>query len=257
MTIAQQSNKKGERNHTCALNSVLTDVLTLFMNDNWSIPPADFLSSLSTQDKQTLLAAGEKISFKKNEIIFQAGAADEYVYLLLDGRTKIYQLSPSGKEVIMWFCFENEIFGLAEVYRGTKRAVYARACCDTQVSRIHYRDFKQFLAGNTEAAILIIDLLSSRLRVLGDTLLNISSGDVISRILKLLTRLSARYGKQNGDNICLDIPLTHQEIADMISASRQTVSSVLSELKKEGVLRTHNRRILIQAPKLYEYLDKT
>ncbi len=222
------------------------------MNKIWYIPPNDFLSNLADSDRKNLLSLGNQKSFRKNELIFQAGSPGDYVYFLLDGRVKIFQLSSNGKEVIMWFCFHGEMFGLAEVTRGGNREVYARACSDTEIIRIKQDAFKDYLLKNPQVALLTIDLLSCRLRVLGDMLINLTADDVTSRVIKLLTRLSARYGKKIGDYIYLDIPLTHQEIADMVSTSRQTVSTIMSELKRKGVLRTENHCIHIHEPELLE-----
>jgi len=224
------------------------------MDKLWFIPPTDFVSNLNDDDRTSLLSLGNKKTFRKNELIFQAGSHGDHVYILLDGRAKIYQLAPKGKEVIMWFCFHGEMFGLAEVARGGSREVYARACSDSDIIRIRQDDFKAFLANNPHVALLTIDLLSCRLRVLGDMLINLTADDVTSRVIKLLTRLSARYGKRVGDDIYLDIPLTHQEIADMISTSRQTVSTIMGELKRKGVLRTENHCIHIQEPELLEHM---
>ena len=67
---------------------------------------------------------------------------------------------------------------------------------------------------------------------------------------QLILRLGARYGKREGRVIHLDIPLTHQEIADMVGATRQTVSGTLSRLKKQGVLSIDMHRIDIESEEL-------
>lgn len=227
------------------------------MNDVWYIPPSDFISKLDESDSAKLLSLGIRRDYKKNELIFQAGSPGKQVYFLIDGRAKIYQLSPGGKEVIMWFCFQGEMFGLAEVYRGGRREVYARACTDISVIQVSQDNFKHFIAENTAAALLTIEILSCRLRVLGDMLLNLATDDVTSRIIKLLTRLNARYGKKVGNDIFLDIPLTHQEIADMVSSSRQTVSTILGDMKKKGILSIQNHRIHITEPETLENMIDT
>ena len=216
------------------------------MEQLWYTQQTDYLSQLSEKDRSDLLQLGKSHKFRKHELIFQAGSPGDYVYLLSHGRAKIYQLSPSGKEVILWFCFSGEMFGMAEVCRRGQREVYARACSDTEVIKVSQQTFKDFLATHSDAAMLTIDLLSCRMRILGDMLLNLASDDVMSRLIKLLTRLCNRYGKFDGDYIKLDIPLTHQEIADMIGASRQTVSSSISELRKQGYLDIENHCIHIK-----------
>lgn len=222
----------------------------------WYTKSMDFFSHLSTDNREKLIALGEEQLYKKNEIIFQAGSPGNYVYFLRDGRAKIYQLSESGKEIIQWFCFPGEMFGLAEVSRGGTRDVYARACSPVKVIKVEQHRFKEFLAQDNDAALLTIDLLSCRLRTLGDMLMYIASDDVMTRLIKLLSRLSAKYGKHEGDLILLSIPLTHQEIADMISASRQTVSTAINKLKRDGVITTYKHYIQIKsADKLASYIQ--
>jgi CRP-like cAMP-binding protein len=116
---------------------------------------------------------------------------------------------------------------------------------------------KQFLASSPATAMLVIDLLSCRLRTLGEMLLNLTSDDVTSRVIKLLTRLSARYGKPMNRFTRLDIALTHQEMADMIGTSRQTVTSVLGELRRKGLLRIENHRMHISNDELLERFENS
>lgn len=216
------------------------------MEQLWYTKQTNFLSQLSTQDYNDLTALGKEQIYKKHDLIFKAGLPGDYVYFLKEGRAKIYQLSQTGKEVILWFCFSGEMFGMAEVCRRGQREVYSRACSDTEVIKVSQQQFKYFLSTHSEAAMLTIDLLSCRMRVLGDMLLNLTSEDVMSRLIKLFTRLCACYGKSSGDYIMLDIQLTHQEMADMIGTSRQTVSSAISQLKKQGLLNIKNQCIHIK-----------
>ncbi len=216
------------------------------MEPLWYTQQTNFLSQLSRQDYRDLIVLGKEHIYKKHDLIFQAGPPGDHVYFLKEGHAKIYQLSPTGKEVILWFCFSGEMFGMAEVCRRGQREVYARACSYTEVIKVSQLQFKNFLTTHDEAAMLTIDLLSCRLRMLGDMLLNLTSDDVMSRLIKLLTRLCTRYGKSSDSDIILDIKLTHQDMADMIGASRQTVSSAIGELKKQGFLSIENQCIYIK-----------
>jgi CRP/FNR family transcriptional regulator len=221
----------------------------------WFIPPSDFLGKLSQEDHAALLALAETRTFRRKAPVFQAGSPGNNVYILKHGRVKIFALSPLGRQVILWFCFPGEIFGLAEMPRGGQREVSAEACADSAVLAIPQQDFKSFLASHPDTAMRVIDLLSCRLRTLGDMLLNLTSDDVTTRVVKLLIRLSARYGRRLAtEDVCLDIDLTHQDIADMIGTSRQTVTSVLSDLRRRGAVRVENHHIHIPSQRLLERL---
>jgi len=228
------------------------------MNELWFIPPFEFLSELSGPDSDRLLALARTRHYRRHEYVFRCGGPGNNVYMLRKGRVKICQISPVGREMIQWFCFPGEVFGLAEVPRGGPREVFAEACTDTEVLSVSREDFRGFLATSPAAAMLVIDLLACRLRALGDMLNNLTSDDVSSRVIKLLTRLSARYGRRTADTgILLDIHLTHQEMADMIGTCRQTVTSELGKLRQQGVLRMENHCIHIQRPDLLETLGES
>lgn len=221
------------------------------MTERWTVPPFDFLSQLTEAESSGLRSIAVQRPFRKHALIFQSGADDNHVYILLDGRVKIFQLSPFGREVIQWFCFPGEIFGLAEL-NGSRREVYAEACQASRVLCVTQTAFRQFLAQSPHLSMLIVDLLSKRLRVLGDMLLNVTTDDVTSRVVKLLTRLSARYGKRGPEDVYIDFQLTHQEMADMIGASRQTVTTVLNELRRQDVLHIEKHCIHIRKPELLD-----
>jgi CRP/FNR family transcriptional regulator len=80
-------------------------------------------------------------------------------------------------------------------------------------------------------------------------MLNLISDDVNTRVTKLLLRLNARYGRphQNGGSL-LDLPLTHQDMADMIGTSRQSVSTAIAHLRQQGLLTTTGHRLCLTDP---------
>jgi len=208
-------------------------------------PQIDLLTSLPESDRAQLLKIGQTHRFKKSEFVFHAGDATYNVYLLLRGRVKIYQPSSVGKEVILWFCFGGELFGLAEAARGGERVVSAQACDDTEILCIRQEQFTEFLVQHPRTALLIVQVLSCRLRVLGDVVINLISDDVRTRILKMFLQLGARCGTSHGQGLRLNLSLTHQEIADMIGTTRQTVTTMLGQLEREGMIKTEHHMISI------------
>lgn len=197
----------------------------------------DFFARLTSADRADLLQLAVRRQVAKGELIFQAGSAGDFVHFLETGRAKIYHLSLTGKEILLWFCFPGEIFGLAEVCHGSRRQVYAEACEISQVLSVAQGDFKLFLATHAAAALLVIDVLASRLRILGNALQGLVAHDVNERVTQLLAQLADRHGRraENGD-IYLDIRITHQEMANMIGTTRQSVTSALNMLRRLGVI---------------------
>lgn len=180
---------------------------------------------------------------ERGEFIFRAGVKAKDVFIVRSGRVKIFQLNPKGKETLLWFCAPGEVFGISELCQGETRRVYAQASERSEIAAVDRAEFMRFLAAHPERALALIDLLSSRLRSLGAFLESITTADVAQRVAMLLRHLGARYGRRVGDKVTIDMAITHQEMADMIGTTRQSVTTVLSKLKREGLLRYHNRRM--------------
>lgn len=198
---------------------------------------ASFLARLSPYDRAVLLALTTRRHIQRGKHVFEAGSPGSFVHFLDTGRIKIYHLSPTGKEILLWFCLPGEIFGLAEVCHGGGRQVYAEACEGSWVLSVSQRDFKAFLENHPAAALLVNDVLACRLRNLGNVIQSLVASDVNERVAQLVVRLAATHGRKavNGD-IHLDIRLTHQEMANMIGTTRQSVTSALNALRRLGVL---------------------
>lgn len=208
----------------------------------------NFIARLAENQRLELLRLATPRLLDKGELVFQAGSPGDFTYFLESGRVKIYQQSRSGNEVVLWFCAPGEIFGLAEVCKGGDgRQVTAAACEPSSVLAVRRETFQNFLEQNPTAALLVNDVLASRLRSLGNVIQSLVENDVNERVAQLLARLIASYGRTvaNGD-VCLDIRITHQDMANMIGTTRQSVTSALNLLRRRGVLEFDaNHRILV------------
>lgn len=208
-------------------------------------PGQSFLVQLPATDRAQLLKLCESVSIDKGDLIFRAGSPGKNVYFLQDGQVKIYHLSPSGKEVLLWFCFSGDLFGITELCHRGPREVYAQACTHSHVLSINAEVFQQFIATHPQAALLVVQVLSCRLRGLSDLVQAMVTNDVAERVIRLITRLHGTNGSTARDTVCTGIRITHQEIANMIGATRQSVTSALNSLKRLGVVTFNNRRICV------------
>lgn len=203
----------------------------------------DFVAYLSHTDWQALRERGQPLRVKRGELLFAAGGTDDHVYIVERGRVKIFQLSAKGKETLLWFCALGEIFGVSELCTGHARQVYAQASEDTLLIGIERDRFKDFLATRPAVGLHVIDILAHRLRHLSQAVERLTTTDVRERLQQLLVQLGERYGQQKDNGVCIEIGITHQEMADMIGTTRQSVTSILNEMKRAGVVAFHGKRL--------------
>ena len=222
--------------------------------DAWSDAHANFLSSLSEVEKSDLLKCSSHLDLKPRDLLFRAGDRSNDVYIVAGGCIRLFQITPTGKETILWFSFPGEVIGMAELCRGCDRQIYAVANEAAQVYSVHRKDFSNFLGAHPEAAMKAIGILSARVRSLGQALVGLTSDNVETRIARLLVRLAAvssgtrRCAGSADGELCVNLRLTHQDIANLIGASRQTVTSTLAQLRKRGAIRTVDHHIHIVQP---------
>lgn len=212
----------------------------------WESAKAGFVSQLRPADRDAFLSLGNSRKYEKNSQVFRAGVCGKFVYLVESGWVKIHQVSPSGKDVILWFCGSEEIFGLM----GSPREVFAETCTETRLKCIPRESFLQFLRAHPDAAISVVDLVLGRLYVLSNAFLQATTESKKHRLIYLLSQLAYQYGRETGTEICIDIPITEQDVANLAGTSRQTVSKQFSLLKKEGILRVERRRIYLDGGRL-------
>lgn len=220
--------------------------------DAWSDTHANFLSSLSKEEKQNLIKHSRRLILKSRDHMFRTGGCSNDVYIIANGCIRLLQVSSTGKETILGFCFTGEIFGMAEVWQRRDRQIYAVANEATQVYSIQRSDFISFLGAHPKAAMKAIGILSARIRALGHVLVGRTCDNVQTRIARLLLRFASVSSgirccadSNNNNELCVNVRLTHQDIADLIGASRQTVTTTLVQFRKRGTVRIINQHIHI------------
>jgi CRP/FNR family transcriptional regulator, cyclic AMP receptor protein len=216
------------------------------------VAATDFLGQLDDRDRQAVLALGRTLAVRKGCYVYRTGDAKRAVFVLLRGRLKFYKDTPGGRDVILWFCFPGEIFGMAEVPVHKGRQVNVQACEGSEVLAIADGAFYSFLDAHPQVSRLCLRTMAARMGVLSNILVNLVAEDAHTRIRRLILQLGSRYGTRVGNEIRLHMPITHQEIADMVGANRQTVTKILGELCREGALSINHRRIKIESAELLD-----
>jgi CRP/FNR family transcriptional regulator len=210
-----------------------------------AVATTDFLGRLDEASRNALLAHAVRHRVRKGAFLYRVGDPGDAVYLLLAGRIKTYKIAPGGREVILWFGFPGEVFGLVEAPHHKGRMVSVEACEASEVAEISSARFREFLAGHPTVSQLLVQIIASRLGILANRLVYLMADNAEARIAKLLVDLAARYHDAK-DGAEHPIGLTHQEIADIAGVQRQTVTRILGGFTERGALAVRYRRINIR-----------
>lgn len=209
------------------------------------VATTDFLGRLDEETRSSLMAQTTRYRLGKGAFVYCISDPADTVYFLLSGRIKTCKFTPDGREVILWFGFPGEVFGLIESPHHKGRMVSVETCESCEIARMSSNGFRDFLGSRPEVSQLLVQIVASRLGMLANRLVYFAADDAETRIAKLLVNLDARY-HSSGGRVEQPIGLTHQEIADLTGVQRQTATRILGRLAKCGALSMRYRRISIR-----------
>lgn len=187
--------------------------------------------------------------YSRATVIHAPGDPGTAVSFVISGRVKIYNLSACGKEIIYRFCTPNSFFGIAEIFGGEVREVFAEAVEDTEVMSTDKKHLEDLIQRNPPLALAVIRILGSRIRQAHSAIQGFVFCDARTRLAQLLLKLAQINGVDGTDgSITLRNRFTHQELADMIGAIRQTVTENINYLKHHDYVRIVGERIVLLDP---------
>jgi CRP/FNR family transcriptional regulator, cyclic AMP receptor protein len=189
----------------------------------------------------------EFIQFKKDQFIYIKEDAADNIYMISDGRVKIGHYLEDGKEVVKSILTKGEIFGELALAGEIKRGDFAQAMDDkTKVCPLRIDDLKNLMFEDKELSFKILKLVGLRLMKLERKLELLVFKDARTRVIEFLKDAAAWKGKKVGFETMIPTKLTHKDIAALTGTSRQTVTTILNELKEQNLINFDRKKILIR-----------
>lgn len=197
--------------------------------------------------EQIVPLLGER-TYKKGAIIFFEGDEGDDVYFIRSGTVQIYTFDGS-KKVILAYMREGDYFGeMALIKPGLHRSATAEAAQLTKVFTLRRNDFERLIMENPRLALYLLDDTMERLRKANQQIYDLTFLNVRTRIMKRLLRMAQESGRETPEGLLIGIKVTHQQMAEMVGAVRETVTKVLLELQEDGLIQVRNKMILLPDP---------
>ena len=218
-----------------------------------SISKSTFLEQFSLfkiLQKEELIHLAEKVKLKKVEkfnYIYLPDEISHTIYFLNKGTVKIGTHSTDGREVIKSILHPTSMFGELGLVGETHRQDFARAMNeDVILYTLKVADFQFMMKTNHQLCLSVINLLGNRLRKAESRLEALIFKDARTRIIDFLKESVKNRGRRVGYEMLLRHSLTQQDIANLTGTSRQTVTSVLNDLRKSDLIYFNRKSILIR-----------
>lgn len=183
---------------------------------------------------------------EKNQYIYFPEDPSKTLYFLKSGRIKIGSVSSEGKEIIKAILHPGEVFGELSVAGEEKRADFAQALDgDVIICAMSVMDMMEMMEMNPSLALRITKLIGFRLKKIERRLEALVFKDTRDRIIDFLKEIALEKGQRIGDQIFIKLKLTHQDIGNLTGTARQTVTSILNDLKNEGIINFDRSTIIV------------
>ena len=183
-------------------------------------------------------------NIKKGESVYMEDGFESRIYLLVNGKIKISEVDDRGDELIKEILSATEIFGDVSMDGSISDDEFAEALTEnTVICSFKSSEFKQLMQTNVVLAMNFIQQVSGKFRRLENRHSNLVFKDAKSRLISFFRDWAIREGSKEGDKIKLNNYLTHNDIAGIISTSRQSVTTLLNELKEGGMIYYNRKHI--------------
>ena len=206
----------------------------------------DFFCGLSEAALKALQKIKHTSSYPTGAIIFMEGQSARSVYILCQGRVKLMTANSDGRTLILKIAQPGEGLGLDSVLSGRPYEMTAEILQPAQVTYIAREDFLKFIAEHGDACLRFVQHLSRDCQAAYELVRSIGLSDSVSeRLAKFLLEWSSNGSAGNGATR-VKLALTHQEIAQLIGTSRETVTRTLSDFKKQGIIEVNGSTLVVR-----------
>jgi CRP/FNR family transcriptional regulator, cyclic AMP receptor protein len=218
--------------------------------DAQSLARVPLLKDVSIESLTGLTRSLRRRSFHRGEVVFHQGDPGDTLHIVRNGRVKVVLPAETGDEVVLAVLGPGDCFGELALLDGGPRSASVVAMESVETWVLGRQDFLLFFRSNIEAAERLVINLARTIRRTNEDVADLAFLDLPGRLAKKLLELADSYGQQQdgGKVIEITVPLTQEELAGMIGATRPSVNKVLGLYEDQGAIQRRGRRIAILRP---------
>ncbi|MCI0332753.1 MAG: Crp/Fnr family transcriptional regulator [Planctomycetes bacterium] len=212
----------------------------------WYIKNCRLFERLTAEQFARLEQRARVRRFSKGTPIYLPSDAGNGVFLLAEGRVKLCSITPDGKQAILAFIEPGELFGELALLEESEREEHAESMVASTLVLLPGDALAQLMNESPHVALGVTKLIGLRRKRIERRLKSLLFRSNRDRIIHLLLDLAGQYGQQSEDGILLSIRLSHQELASVIGATRETVTTLLGNLQLERLIKVARQRLVIR-----------
>lgn len=202
----------------------------------------DLFAELSDADADRLMRCAKLRKYPKNSVVLTEGDNQNNFYIVASGSLKVFVDGDDGRQMTLNWLEPGDYFGELALIDGEPRSASVMTLKAAELWVIAQGDFQAFLDSEPGVALALMKALVRRVRQLTGSVRDMALLDVYGRVVSVLQQRAA------SDSQRIEPKITHQEIADMVGASREMVSRIMRELTVGGYIEQVEGALILRKP---------
>lgn len=198
----------------------------------------DVFQDLSEEERKEVARGVQMMTCPAGKLFYSPNQYGEVVFILKKGRVQLYTMSSEGRKLVIDTLGPGTLFGEMSLVGAGLHDAFAEATEESLICVMNRRDVEKLILSKPQVAIRLLDLMARRLRESQERLEQTLFHQVPSQLAALLLRLTSESGTQA-------IQTTHEELAEQLGVYRETVTTALNKLKREGLISISRKRIVV------------
>jgi CRP/FNR family cyclic AMP-dependent transcriptional regulator len=221
--------------------------MTRALQTNAEPHTVEFWENLGKWDQEIVRSLSRPVTRRKNEPLFPSGQPPEKTFVLLSGRVKMGTVAKDGREVVSSILYKGDLLGETGLWTTGQRGPFAVAL-DKQVELLEFQaaDFRRLLQRLPNVAQYVLRAVGAKLLEAENRSRALLFDPARKRVVDRLKLMVQREGVAIGYELLLRNCPTHQDLADLAGTSRQTVTSILNDLRQQQLLHIDRKNILVR-----------
>ncbi len=203
------------------------------------------LAGVSAADLDRVATRSEVVRVSRRSHVWTASTPADSVYWIRSGVVRVVSHVQSKRELTLRFHTKGQLFGEEALFGRKPRMTIAEAQADAVVYVTPSSEVVGLLRRNGDAALRIASLVSARTARLEARLGGVTFLSAPARLAGLYLELAEEFGVRDSRGVIINLRLTHKEMASLIGVTRETVSFCVLDMRKEGLIETEGKRVVL------------
>lgn len=222
--------------------------LLLSEDPDGAVARFDLLGRLTPQEQARVRSTGRLFDHGDREAVFRQGDKHTGIFLIESGRVRTYYTGPSGREITLAYWTPGHFVGGPELFGVGTHIWSGESIGATRTLHLEGKHLRKLMVAMPTLAVCLVEGLAHKGRCYSELLQILATQSVEERLKQLLHNLAGLYGLPSEGGQLIERHFSHEELANMVGATRQWVTMTIRRLEKQGFVAMRGRRILVIGP---------